>query len=92
MKRYIVINTKRTAIVVSDNFCSAVYQIAKDTNIGDEIFVFDTSLHICYSYKRVSNGYELQEQEIEVSKFRNFMKGYEVPSEMYKALIISITK
>jgi len=89
MKRNIVINDKRTAIVISDYLANAVSQIAKDTNVGDEIFAFDTSLHIAYAYKVVKNGFTIVESQTPVQQFRNF-KFHGNNHEIYLLLINSL--
>jgi hypothetical protein len=72
MKRNIVINSSRTALVISDNLSDAVSMVHKDTNVGDEIFAFDTSLHIAYAYEVVRNGYKVVEVQVPIKQFRNF--------------------
>lgn len=72
MKRNIVFNEKRTAIVISDNLTDAVNLIHKDTEEGNDIFAFDTSLHIAYAYRVVKNGYTIIEEQVPIMQFRNF--------------------
>lgn len=91
MKRNIVINSKRTAIVISDNLVDAVKLVSSDTNTGEEVFAFDTSLHIVYSYEVVSNGFTLIEAQIPLKQFRNFAL-IGTSHEIYMSLINSIIK
>lgn len=74
MKRNIVINESRTALVISDNLAEAVNLVHKDTNVGEQIFAFDTSLHIAYAYEVVKNGYRIIEEQVPVMQFRNFKR------------------
>jgi len=90
MKRNIVVNSQRSAIVISDNLSDAVKMVYKDTSVGDEIFAFDTSMHIAYSYRVVKNGYEITESEVPVRQFRNFAS-IGNHHEIYMSLIKSLT-
>ena len=91
MKRNIVINGQRTSICVSDDLCGAVKEVAKNTEINDEILAFDTQLHICYAYIKVSNGYSIIETQVPLADFRSF---YLVGSfhDIYASLLISMIK
>jgi len=91
MKRNIVINANRTALVISDNLADAVNMVHKDTNAGDEIFAFDTSLHIVYAYKVVKNGYSIIEDQVPVKQFRNF-SAHGSSHEIYMYLISSFLR
>jgi hypothetical protein len=89
MKRNIIINEQRSAIAITDNLVSGVKLIASDCKPGNEVFVFDTELHICYAYKVVRNGFTMIEEQVPVMQFRNF-KTIGIASEIYAAIIASI--
>ena len=91
MKRNIVINGQRTSICVSDNLCGAVKEVAKNTEKDDEILVFDTQLHLCYAYIKVSNGYSIIETQIPLAFFRSFSLIGD-SHEIYTSLINSVIK
>lgn len=91
MKRNIVINENRTALVISDNLADAVNMVHKSTNAGDEIFAFDTSLHIVYAYSVVKNGYNIIETQVPIKQFRNFAH-IGCSHEIYMSLISSFLR
>lgn len=90
MKRNIVINSSRTALVISDHLSGAIKQVHRDTVKGEEIFAFDTLLHICYAYTVKSNGYELIEQEVPLSEFRSFDLNRKDFNSVYTDLVLSV--
>jgi hypothetical protein len=91
MKRNIVINSNRSAIVISDNLAEAVNMVHKDTLPGDEMFAFDTDLHIVYAYMVEKNGYEIIETQVPVRQFRNFGR-YGDSHNIYMSLIQSFIR
>ena len=91
MKRNIVFNENRTALVISDNLADAVNLIHKDTEEGNDIFAFDTSLHIAYAYRVVRNGYTIIEEQVPIMRFRNF-QFYGNAHDIYMSIINSFTK
>ena len=92
MKRNIVINSMRTAIVISDHLLDAVETVCKDCMQEDEILAFDTYLHLAYAWKVTGNtGYTLIEHEIPVEKFRSFGLIGDC-SDIYKELITSLIR
>lgn len=91
MKRYIVVNSLRTAIVISDFLVDAINLVSKDTDVYDEIFAFDTQFHVAYAYKVVKNGFTGIEFEVPVKEFRSFSYFGE-PHDIYVKLISSFIK
>lgn len=93
MKRYIVTNSKKTALVISDNLSKATDLVYNDTNVGDEIFAFDTTLNIIYAYIVIKNGFKIIENETPspVNKFRDFMTN-EDTNEIYSSIIKTFLK
>lgn len=93
MKRNIIINDSRTAMVITDHLHSGVELVASDSAIDEEIFVFDTYLHVCYCFKNAVSGCEVIEESVPLMQFRSFAKSIsDNPSEIYKALIKSLIK
>lgn len=92
MKRNIVINSTGSALVISNRLADAVKQISMDCGISEEIYAFDTYLHICYSFKVTGNGdYEIIEEAIPLDKFRSFAIYHNGDyGKVYKAIIKSI--
>ena len=95
MKRNIIINATRSALVISNDLSGAVKQVASDSGIGEEIYAFDTYLHVCYSFKATIEGFvegfEVIENSIPLKDFRSFAKYYDNDySKVYKALIRSV--
>lgn len=88
MKRNIVINETRSALVISNNLLDAINQVASDCGAGEEISAFDTHLHLCYSCKATGGGYKIIEREVPLKDFRSFRKYYDGDSsKVYKYLI-----
>lgn len=93
MKRNIIINSSRTALIITDNLHSGVELVAADSTIGEEIYVFDTFLHVCYSFRNAVSGCEVIEESVPLMQFRSFAKCIsDKPTEIYKALIQSLIK
>ena len=93
MKRNIVINSSNTALVISDDLSGAVNRVAADSSITEEIYAFDTQLHICYAIAVDEKGLRVVEQEIPLLSFRSFAKHIsENPSEIYRSIIMRIIK
>ena len=92
MKRNIVINSTRSALVISNNLADAVKQVAKDCGIGEEIYAFDTYLHICHSFKAIGGGsFKFTEEAIPLEDFRSFLKHNDGDaSKVYQSVIKSI--
>lgn len=93
MKRNIIINSSRSALIITDHLHSGVEFVASDSAIDEEIFAFDTYIHVCYCVKKATSGYEIIEEFVPLLKFRNFAKSISNnPKEIYKALIQSLIK
>lgn len=93
MKRNIVINSSRTALIITDHLRSGVELVASDSSINEEIFVFDTYLHVGYCFKNAVSGCKVVEELVPLLQFRSFAKCISnKPSEIYKALIQSLIK
>ena len=91
MKRNIVINETRSALVISDNLTDAVKQVATDCGIDEEIYAFDTYLHVCYSFKATGGVYEVIEYFIPLKDFRRFAKCNDNDySKVYKSVVRSV--
>lgn len=91
MKRNIIINDSRTAMVITNQLDSGVKLVATDSTIGEEIYVFDTFLHVCYSFRNAVSGCEVIEESVPLMQFRSFAKCIgNNPKEIYKALITSL--
>ena len=93
MKRNIVINATRSALVISNNLADAVKHVATDCSIGEEIYAFDTSLHLCYSFKAIAGGFEIIEDSIPLKNFRCFAKYNDNNySKVYESVIRSVIR
>lgn len=93
MKRNIIINSSRTALIITNNFISGVALVASDSAIDEEIYVFDTYIEKCYCFKNAVSGCKVVEELVPLLQFRNFAKCIsDKPSEIYKALIQSLIK
>jgi hypothetical protein len=94
MKRNIIINSSRTALIITDNLKSGIDLVAFDSAINEEIFAFDTSLHICYCIiKDTVSGCKVIENSVPLLQFRSFAKSISNnPKEIYNALIQSLIK
>ncbi len=91
MKRNIVINETRSALAISNNLLDAVKQVASDCGISEEIYAFDTCLHVCHSFKAIAGGFEIIEKEIPLQDFRCFLKYNDYDySKVYKSVIRSV--
>ena len=92
MKRNIVINATRSALVISNNLLDAITQVASDCGTGEEIYAFDTSLHLCYSCNATAGGaFKIIEKEIPLKDFRSFAKYNEGDyGKVYKSIIRSV--
>ena len=92
MKRNIVINETRSALVISNNLADAVKQVATDSGIGEEIYAFDTALHICYAFKKIGgNEFKALQEEVSLQEFRSFATYNDNDaSKVYKSLIKSV--
>ena len=91
MKRNIVINATRSALAISNNITNAINQVGSDCGAGEEIYAFDTWLHVCYSFKAIEGGFEIVEDLIPLKNFRSFMKYNEDDyNKVYKSLIRSV--
>ena len=89
MKKNIVINETRSALVISNNLTDAINQVASDCAAGEEIYAFDTHLHLCYCCKATAGGgFKVIEKEIPLKDFRSFLKYNDGDySKVYKYLI-----
>lgn len=74
MKRNIVINSTRSALVVSNNLTDAICLVSLDSALGEEIYAFDTFLHVCYSFKAIEGGFAIVDEFIPLKDFRSFAK------------------
>ena len=93
MKRNIIINSTRSALVISDNLVGAVKQVSTDCGIGEEIYAFDTYLHVCYSFKATVEGFEVIEDFIPLKNFRCFAKYNDNNySKVYESVIRSVIR
>ena len=93
MKRNIIINSSRNALIITDNLNRGVELVALDSAIDEEIFVFDTHLHVCHCFKNTVNGCKVVEEHVPLVQFRSFSQYIgNNPSEIYKALIQSLIK
>jgi hypothetical protein len=93
MKRNIIINSSRNALIITDNLNRGIELIAEDSAIDEEIFAFDTHLHVCYCFKNAANGCKVVEENVPLLQFRSFSQYISNnPSEIYKALIQSLIK
>lgn len=93
MKRNIIINSSRTALIITDNFLSGVDLIVADSAINEEIFAFDTWLNVCYCLKKTVNNYKVVEECTPLMQFRSFAQYISNnPKEIYNALIQSFIK
>lgn len=93
MKRNIIINSSRNALIITDNLNRGVELIAEDSAINEEIFAFDTCMHVCYCFKNTANGCKVVEEDVPLIQFRSFSQCLgNNPSEIYKALIKSLIK
>ena len=93
MKRNIIIDSSRNALIITDNLNRGVELVAEDSAINEEIFAFDTQLHVCYCLKNTANGCKVIEENVPLSQFRSFSQYIgNNPSEIYKALIQSLIK
>lgn len=93
MKRNIIINSSRNALIITDNLNRGIELIAEDSAIDEEIFAFDTHLHECYCIKNTINGCKVVEEGVPLSQFRSFSQCLgNNPSEIYKGLIQSLIK
>ena len=92
MKRNIVINETRSAIVISNDLASAIKQVSLDCGIGEEIYAFDTALNLCYAFKATGGGgVKTIQKEIPLANFRSFLKYNDNDaSKVYKAVIRSV--
>ncbi len=92
MKRNIVINETRSALVISNNLLDAIKQVASDCGTGEEIYAFDTSLHLGYSCKAIAGGsFKIIEKEIPLQDLRNFLKYNDGDyTKTYKSIIRSV--
>ena len=91
MKRNIIINDSRTAMVITDHLHSGVELVAADSSINEEIFTFDTYLHVCCCIKNTVSGCEVIEESVPLMQFRSFAKCIgNNPKEIYKALVTSL--
>lgn len=91
MKRNIIINSSRTALIITDNLHSGVELVAADSSINEEIFAFDTYLHVGYCLKNAVSGCEVIEESVPLMQFRSFAQCIgNNPKEIYKALITSL--
>lgn len=59
MKKFLATNDHCTSVAVGVNLSKCVALVADDTEKDGHIFAFDTESHTYYTYKKVSNGYEL---------------------------------
>ena len=93
MKRNIIINSGRNALIITDDLNRGVELVALDSAIDEEIFAFDTHLHVCYCFKNAVNGCKVEEENVPLIQFRSFSQCLgNNPSEIYKALIQSLIK
>ena len=93
MKRNIIINSSRNALSITDDLNRGVELIAEDSAIDEEIYAFDTHLHVCYCVKNTVNGCKVVEDCVPLLQFRSFSQYLgNNPSEIYKALIQSLIK
>lgn len=93
MKRNIIFNTSRSALVITDNLNSGLNLVAADSSIGEEIYAFDTHLHVCYSFRNAATGCKVIEESVPLMQFRSFAKHISnSPKEIYNALIKSLIK
>ena len=93
MKRNIIINSSRNALIITDNLNRGLELVAEDSAIDEEIFAFDTHLHVCYCFKNTLNGCKVVEDCVPLLQFRSFSQCLgNNPSEIYKALIQSLIK
>lgn len=91
MERNIVINETRSALVISNNLLGAVKQVALDCGIGEEIYAFDTYLHVGYSFKAIAGGFKTIENEILLQDFRSLLKYNDGDyTKVYKSVIRSV--
>ena len=91
MKRNIVINETRSALAISNNLTDAINQVASDCSIGEEIYAFDTCLHIAYSFRAIAVGVEIIEDFIPLKDFRSFAKYNDFDyTKTYKSIIRSV--
>lgn len=99
MKRYIVINSSKTALIISDSLAKSISQVCKETEYGDEVYAFDTHEHLYYSYKVVKNGFHIlpgfghvryfKGKIMDNEKFKTFVMFGEF-AELYKEIIMSV--
>ena len=93
MKRNIIINSSRNSLIITDNLNRGIELVAEDSAIDEEIFAFDTSLHVVYCLKNTANGCKVVEENVPLIQFRSFSQYISnKPSEIYKALIKSLIK
>lgn len=72
---------------------SGVELIASDSAINEEIYVFDTFLHVGYCLKNAVSGCEVIEESVPLMQFRSFAQCIgNNPSEIYKSLIKSLIR
>ena len=91
MKKFLVINETKSALVISNNPNDAIGLVSLDSNIGEEIYVFDTFLHVCYSFKAIPGGVEIIEEFIPLKDFRSFLKYNDGDyTNTYKSIIRSV--
>ena len=91
-KRNIIINSRFTALVLTDKLLDGVNQVSKDTDVDEEILAFDTSLHICYAFIKTTKSVVLTEREIPIKKFRHFAMGKNTNHEVYSSIIKDVIK
>lgn len=93
MKRNIIINSSRTALIITDHLHSGLGLVAADSSINEEIFAFDTHLHVCYCIKNTVDGGKVIEDSVPLLQFRSFAQCISNnPKEIYNALIQSFIK
>ena len=93
MKRNIVINETRSALVISNNLTDAIGLVSLDSALGEEIYAFDTFLHVCYSFKAIEGVFAIVEEFIPLKDFRCFAKYNDNNySKVYEAVISSVIR
>ena len=91
MKNFLVINETKSALVISNNPNDAIGLVSLDSNIGEEIYAFDTFLHVCYSFKAIPGGVAMIEEFIPLKDFRSFLKDNDGDyTKTYKSIIRSV--
>ena len=80
-----------SGMIISNNLLDAIKQVASDCDIGEEIYAFDTYLHVCYSFKAIVGGFKTIEKEILLQDFRSLLKYNDGDyNKTYKSIIRSI--